>query len=212
MTTNPRIPVLALVALLGAGCATTPPPDARGKPPVYEDVATSSQTLQGVGVESQDIVAMTDKMMRDMLATPELAGRSTPPRVIIDSEYFYNESSQRVNKNLITDRLRIELNRASRGKMTFIGRHFSNMVESERQLKRDGQVDVGTTGLTKAAAGGDFRLGGRIASLDTLDPKSGMQVRYQQITFEMIDLETGAIPWSGMYEFKKAAQDDLIYR
>ena len=206
-----RVAVPCVLLAVG-GCATTAPPDAKGKRATYEDVSTSSESLQGVGMESQDIVAMTDKMMRDMLTAPDLAARNPPPRVIIDSEYFYNESSSRVNKNLITDRLRIELNRAARGKMTFIGRHFANMVESERQLKREGQVDVGTTGLTKAAAGGDFRLGGRIASLDTVDPKSGMQLRYQQITFEMVDLETGAIPWSGIYEFKKSAQDDLIYR
>ena len=54
---------------------------------------------------------MSDLMMRDILATPVLAGRAKAPRVIVDSEYFVNESSSRINKNIITDRLRVQLNR-----------------------------------------------------------------------------------------------------
>lgn len=50
---------------------------------------------------------MTDRMVRDMLSSPLLAGQANPPQVIIDSKYFRNESSQRINKNAITDRLRV---------------------------------------------------------------------------------------------------------
>ena len=39
-----------------------------------------------------------------------------------------------------------------------------------------------------------------------------MMQRYSQIIFEMVDLETSEIVWSGIYEFGKAAQDDIIYR
>ena len=35
---------------------------------------------------------------------------------------------------------------------------------------------------------------------------------FTQVTFEMVDLETGAIAWSNLYEMKKSAQDDIIYR
>ena len=56
--------------------------------------------LETIGVPEPDL-GMTDKMMGDMLATPVLANRSQPPRVIIDSEYFRNESSSRINKNRI---------------------------------------------------------------------------------------------------------------
>ena len=73
-------------------------------------------------------------------------------------------------------------------------------------------ADVGTTGLTKAQLGADYRLGGRIASLDSRSAKTGMTQRYSQITFEMIDLESGAIAWSEMYEFARAGADDVVYR
>jgi len=213
--------------LVLAGCATqqpsypvsTGPVDTSpGRPTVYEDVGTVGRNA-GIGMESQDIASMTDKMVGDMLATPSLAGRAVSPRVIIDSEYFRNESSTRINKNIITDRLRVELNRAAGGRMIFVGRHYSDMVEGERALKRDAAreggaatVDSGTLNAARSTLGGDFRLGGRITTLDSVNSSTGLATRMHQIIFEMVDLENGMIVWSGIYDFKKTAQDDVLYR
>ena len=206
----------AFVALAGAamlaGCATSNVDNSAGRKTVYQDVSTQSATVAGVGVESQDVVSMTDKMIRDILANPQIAGRSTPARIIIDSAYFSNDSSSRLNKNAITDRLRVELNRAANGRLVFVARHYGDMVQNERDAKRSGQTDAGTIRSTKATAGGDFRLGGRITSMDAASTTSGNVARYHQITFELIDLEYGTIAWSGLYEFKKEARDDVIYR
>lgn len=206
----------AIVALAGAallaGCATSNVDNSAGRKTVYQDVSTQSATVAGVGVESQDVVSMTDKMIRDILSNPQIAGRSTPARIIIDSAYFSNDSSSRLNKNAITDRLRVELNRAANGRLVFLARHYGDMVQNERDAKRSGQTDAGTIRSTKATAGGDFRLGGRITSMDAASTTSGNVSRYHQITFELIDLEYGTIAWSGLYEFKKEARDDVIYR
>lgn len=197
------------LALALAACEAVD--NSHGRKAAYQDPDTPG-AVSGVGIEGQDIVGMTDQMMRDMLANPQLATAKTPPRVILDSTYFNNESSQRLNKNLIVDRLRIELQRAAAGRMLFVAREHADMVAQERELKRAGQVDAATTGLTRAQAGADYRLGGRISSLDSLDRKSGTAQRYNQITFELIDLESGLIVWSNLYEFKKSAQDDVVYR
>ena len=117
-----------------------------------------------------------------------------------------------MNKKLLTDRLRVELNRSAKGKMVFVGREYAGMVEQERELKRDGVVDAGTIRTTQAAAGADFRLGGRILSLDSQEKDSQTASRYHQIVFEMIDLELGTIVWNDLYEFKKTAQDNVMYR
>lgn len=201
---------LTTASLVLSGCASNID-NAKGKPTVYEDVSTTG-SVGGVGIESQDVVAVTDKMMRDMMANPLLTGRSTPPRIIIDNEYIRNESTSVVNTNMLTDRLRIELNRSANGRMVFVGRHFSDMVQKERDLKRDGTVDGGTIRKTAAQAGADFRLGGRISSLDAIDRNTGTQSRYSQISFEMVDLELGTIVWSGLYEMRKAARDNVVYR
>lgn len=183
-----------------------------GRATIYEDTNTVSERVSGTGIESQDIVSVTDKMVRDMMSSGSLLNRSTAPRVIIDSEYFVNESSSTINKNMLTDRLRISLNRASKGRMVFVGRHYTDMVSKERELKRSGTVDAGTIRQTQATAGADFRLGGRISSLDAMSTNSQMKSRFTQITFEMIDLEYGTIIWSDIYEFKKSSQDDVVYR
>ncbi|WP_198678578.1 penicillin-binding protein activator LpoB [Pseudidiomarina marina] len=194
-----------------AGCSSTTIDNSAGRATVYED-ARSPGKVQGVGVESQDIMAVTDQMMRDMLSNPQLVSREVAPRIIIDSQYFTNESSSRINKNMLTDRLRINLNRASNGRLVFVGREYADMVEKERELKRMGVVDGGTIRTTQATAGADFRLVGRIMSLDAMDTRSQERSRYHQITFELVDLELGTYVWSGMYEFQKSAQDDVIYR
>ncbi|MBQ5938890.1 MULTISPECIES: penicillin-binding protein activator LpoB [unclassified Massilia] len=205
--------IAALAAVLAlSGCATSNLNNSAGSRVVYQDVSTTSTQVAGVGMEAQDIVSSTDKMVRDILSNPAIAGRTTPPRIIIDSEYFANDSSSRVNKNLITDRLRIELNRAAQGRLVFVARHYGDMVSKEREAKRSGETDRGTIRSTKAKAGADFRLGGRITSLDANSARTGTLSRYHQISFELIDLEYETIAWSGMFEFKKEAQDDVLYR
>lgn len=203
--------LISALLLMLAGCSNQPT-QIQGHKTIYQDVAVASPTIAGVGVESQDVVSMTDRMIRDILASPAISGRATPPRIIIDSEYFMNDSSSRINKNLITDRLRVELNRAASGRLVFVARHYNDMVAKERESKRNGDADSGTIRSTKAQAGGDFRLGGRITSLDAASHSSGAVSRYHQITFELIDLEYGTIAWNGMFEFKKEAQDDILYR
>lgn len=206
-----QIAVAVMAGLLLSGCASTSIDNSKGRASVYEDTRSVGK-VSGVGVESQDIVAVTDQMMRDILQNPQLVGRPVSPRVIVDSEHLVNESSSRINKNMLTDRLRINLNRAANGRLVFVGREYAGMVEKERELKRAGVVDGGTIRTTQATAGADFRLVGRIASLDAMDANSQQKSRYHQITFEMVDLELGTIVWSGIYEFQKSSQDDIIYR
>lgn len=191
------------------GCATGPDYGS-GKAAHYVDPGKSEVT--GVGIESQDIINMTDRMMHDILTFPAFLRSKTPPKVIIDAEYFKNQGSTRINKNMITDRLRTELNRAAAGKMMFIGREYMNMMLKELQLKQAGIIREGGPTSELQAYGADFRLGGRISSLDSVNPKTGGFSRYHQILFEMIDLNTGEIAWSGSYDFKKSGQEDIIYR
>ena len=186
VSTNTFTRTLAVLALAGvvSACTTTHEVvNAPGRATTYHDPGTRGP-VAGIGIESQDIIGMTDRMVRDMLAAPVLSARSEAPRVIVDAEYFYNEGASRLNKNSVTDRLRVNLNNAARGRMVFVGRHYADMVARERDLKRQGYVDTATTPAAKAQAGGDFRLGGRITSLDSRSPASGQMSRYNQITFE----------------------------
>jgi len=197
--------------MLALTACVSNPPNPAGMAAVDIDPSRKGP-VSGVGLEGQDIVAMTDQMMRDMLQEPLLANNPKRSRVIIDSAYFVNESSQAINKNIITQRLLVNLNRAARSRMLFVNRQNAAMVEQERELKRSGTVGVGTTGLTKAPEGADYRLSGKILSQDSRNTKTGLVQRYSQISFEMTDLESGEIVWTGIYEFTRAGADDVVYR
>jgi len=149
-------------------------------------------------------------MVRHMLANPLLVNAAAPPRVIVDSEYFKNESSQRINKNVLTDQLATQLQIKANGRILFIDRENAAMIEAERGLKRNGTSDQGTLGLNKQA-GADYRLSGRITSLDARTSE-GVTERYMNIVFRMTNLETGLVAWTNQYSFKKSGQDDVIYR
>lgn len=203
--------ILIFSSLTLGGCATTGVANESGSVPVAVD-HTQRGPVSGVGIEGQDIVTMTDQMIRDMLTNQRLSAAPKSPRVIIDAEFFANESTQPINKSLIVNRMRTSLNRGSNGRIQFVGNQYAGAVAQARELKRKGVTDVGTTGMTKAQLGADYRLGGTIASLDSRNSKTGMIQRYYQINFEMFDLETSEIVWSGLYEFARAGADDVIYR
>jgi PBP1b-binding outer membrane lipoprotein LpoB len=210
-STFPHLP-LALACALGLSFPfASALADDNGQAAQYQD-PTSQGKVTGVGIESQDIVTVSDTMVRDLLADAGVMKMERAPRIIMDAEYFKNESTQRINKNLIVDRLRIALQRASKGRLLFVSRESAAMVAAEREMKRDGVTDVGTAGLTKAQAGADYRLVGRISSLDSRSTSTGTVERYTQLSFELIDLESGISLWSNQYEMKKAGRDDAVYR
>jgi len=198
-----------LVAALSVACST--PPQYKAQPPIDIDPSIRGP-VAGVGLEGHDIVSMTDRMARDMIAQPQIARRSTAPRIVIDAQYFKNEGAQIINRNTITDRLRVNLNRAAQGRMIFVGAENTAMVQLERDLKRSGKTDSGTVGLTKAQFGVDFRMAGRIAAVDSRNPKTGLMQRYTQVTLQLVDVESGALVWEDMYEIARASADDIIYR
>ena len=95
-----RTAVLMIMVSGIASCQTNPTiQNSTGVSSMEVDTSRKGP-VSGVGVEGQDITAMTDQMMRDMLAEQIFADTGKRPRVIIDSEYFVNESSQAMNKRL----------------------------------------------------------------------------------------------------------------
>jgi len=206
-----RLLAVASLAALAGACASSPPPNPGGMRTVNYDPSMPGP-IQGVGIEGQDIVVMASQMAHDLLATPLLASQAVSPRVIVDAEYFWNESAQRINPNIFTDNLRVNLQKAAAGRIRFVSRESFGMVADEREAKRDGTLDAGTLTPVKAQMGADYRLRGRITSTEQIQPQHGLIQRYNQVAFEMIDLETSEIVWTGMYNFARAGADDVIYR
>lgn len=169
--------------------------------------------ISGIGIESRDIDSISDRVVRDLIARPDIVGNGRPPRVVVDSEKFRNDSTQRIDRNMITDALRASLNRSAAGRIRFISRESMDIIMRERELKRSGVADTATRGLTQGIAGLDYQMIGKMTSLDNRDSKTGLMQRRTQIIFELVDMETGEIPWtSEPYVILRAAGDDVVYR
>ena len=194
------LPAPALAAKNGGTQALELDPNGRG-------------AISGIGIESRDIDAMADQVVRELMSRADMVNAAQPPRVAVDSEAFRNDSSQRIDRNMITDALRASLNRAAAGRIRFISRESMALVMRERELKRSGVADVGTRGMTRAVAGLDQQLIGKMTSLDTRDGRSGLTQRRTQVVFELVDLETGEVPWTSQpYIILRASGDDVVYR
>jgi hypothetical protein len=202
---------LVVAIALTAGCAGGGSSFSGYSAPEYVDASTSVRGVSGIGFESQDLKAMSDQMVRDILSQPQFGNAATPPRVIVDNERFVNESSQVMNMNLVLDRLRIELMRAAQGRIQFVSRQNVDLVEAEKTLKARGRVDAGSSTTSRAIAGADYRLVGKLTS-QTSQARNGMRANFYQFSFEMLDLNNSLSVWGNLYDVKKAGADDRVYQ
>lgn len=204
--------IMACAVLVAGACTpTVETQNTPGRETTRVDPEAPAEN-DGIGFSSKDIINLTDRMSRDMLNARVFRDVDQPPNVIVDAAYFTNQGSSRIDKDMITDRLRENLNRAAEGRMRFLARENAKMVEAARERKRDGDVSSGRLPNTKDIAGGDYRLKGRITTRDTASVESGRMSRFHYISFELVNLETSVIVWSNGYSFKKAGQNDVVYQ
>ena len=164
--------------------------------------------VAGTGVESQDIVSVTDKMARSILETQQIQRAQGQPRVVLLP--IENNTRFAINKDILLTRVRARLNSQTRGKVVFLARERMAALEKEQQLKQSGQVTSGSDPNVVEFQGADFFLTGR---LDGSTTKSSRGVSdYILYTFQLIDARTSAIIWEDMAEIKKQGLDDAAYR
>ena len=199
---------ICMVTLLG--CASTKTPNASGIETKYVDPTLESRS-SGVGLESNDVINMTDSMVRSILNDPIFVNLKSPPRILVDETGFTLDGNTRINRKLITTKLRNGLSRAAMGRMVFVARYAQQAIMAERDIKRTGMVDRGTIRQTEATAGADFKLVGSILTTDERH-SNGLTSRYHFINFELIDMELGVTVWADAYELKKTGADDVVYR
>ena len=202
---------IAIALSLTAACASGGGAMNGYSAPEYIDANVAVRNVSGLGFESQDLKAMSDQMVRDILSQSQFGNAAAAPRVIVDDARFVNESSQIMNMNLVLDRLRIELMRAARGRILFVSRQNVDLVQKEKTLKSRGTVDAGSSTTSRAIAGADYQLIGKLTSQTSQSNKSGVRANYYQFSFEMLDLNNGLSMWGNLYDVKKAGADDRIY-
>jgi hypothetical protein len=194
-------------AILLAGCASSGVIKPSGKTAV-EMRPDERGFVAGTGIESQDLVAVTDKMARSILNVPELAKAPGIPRIVLDP--VVNESRFPINKDMFLDRIRIQLNSKAQGKVRFLARDRMAALEKERELKRTGAVTSTSDPNLNEFKGADFFLTGKLQSLTTRTSRgTGDYVLY---SFQLIDPRTSDILWEDSAEIKKQGLEDAAYR
>jgi PBP1b-binding outer membrane lipoprotein LpoB len=194
-------------AALVAGCASSGVKSPSGTG-VTRLNADEEGFVGGTGVESQDLVVVTDKMARSVLAIPQIANAATPPVVVLDP--VDNQTRFPINKDIFLTRIRSELNSKCRGKVTFLARERMATLEKERNLKREGAVTSSSDPNVQEFKGADYFLTGTLQGLSTRTSKGTSD--YILYAFQLIDARTSAIVWEDNAEIKKQGLEDAAYR
>ncbi len=197
---------MALAGII-SGCASTGVKNPSGVP-VTNMRPDEQGFVAGTGVESQDLVAVTDKMSRSILTTPQIANAQGVPRIVLDP--VINESRFPINKDIFLSRIRAELNTKARGKVIFLARERMATLERERQMKQAGQVTSSSDPNVVEFKGADFFLTGKLQGLSTRT-KAGTS-DYMLYTFQLVDARTSDIIWEDSAEIKKQGLEDAAYR
>lgn len=197
---------LAVVGVL-AGCASSGVRNPSGVP-VTEMRPDERGFVAGTGVESQDLVAVTDKMARSVLSTPEIVRAQGTPRIVLLP--VKNDTRFPINKDIFLSRIRAELNSKASGKVRFLARDQMAALERERDLKQAGAVTSNSDPNVVEFKGADFFLTGKLEGLPTRTTRGTSD--YVLYTFQLIDARTSDIIWEDFMEIKKQGLEDASYR
>jgi hypothetical protein len=176
--------------------------------PVTRLNADEQGFVAGTGVESQDLVAVTDKMARSILAIPEIQKAQGLPRVVLLP--VENQTRFAFNKDIFLDRIRVQLNSKAQGKVRFLARDRMEALEKEREMKRAGQLTSSSDPVVQEFKGADFFLTGKLSGMTT-KARAGTS-DYILYTFQLIDPRTSDIIWEDSAEIKKQGTEDAAYR
>lgn len=189
------------------GCSTSGVRNPSGVP-VTEMRPDERGFVAGTGVESQDLVAVTDKMARSVLSVPEIANAQGMPRIVL--EPVINETRFPINKDIFLTRIRTELNKNARNKVRFLAREQMKALEHERDLKQAGAVTSNSDPNIVEFKGADFFLTGKLSGMTTRT--SAGTSDYVLYSFQLIDARTSDIVWEDSAEIKKQGLEDAAYR
>lgn len=204
-------PLCSLAALAAAGiltgCASSGVKHTAGRP-ATEIRPDEPGFVAGTGVESQDLIRVTDKMAQGILTIPQIVNARGTPRIVLDP--VINNTRFPINKDIFLTRIRTQLNGKAAGRVIFLARERMAALEHERALKQSGQVTASADPNVVEFKGADFFLTGKLEGLSTRT--SAGTSDYILYSFQLIDTRTSDIVWEDSAEIKKQGLEDAAYR
>ncbi len=193
--------VCLLTAFLLGACGTI---DKRVDPDEIDEVG-------GANLRSQDIRTMADEMTRSIIASGILKNATPENRVSFYMTSLRNDSGDVMDTELILTKIRTGLFKGLGRQVMILDRskQADAEIRKERAAKRAGAVKANPD-MRGNLAGSDFVLKGTIK--DRVLQSGSLKSAYYLVTFELTDLETGELCWTGDYESKFVSEKSVISR
>jgi len=191
--------VACALGVLVAGCAAPDKSHTRTIMPDQDD------GIGGTGVESTDVRTVSRTMAAALLDLPQISGAAQAPTVALLP--VKNSTRFVFNKDILTRKIRIELNEQARGKIRFLARERLDEVMDERAAKRDKFFEGKAGG---SLLGADYYLTGELMGLSKAS--GGDRSDYIIMSFQLIDTETSEILWENDYEVKRVGEAGVVYQ
>ena len=166
-------------------------------PPAGEDLAAPPAPVE----VTQATGSIVDEILRRL---PQQEGKPAPV-IMVDDEHFTVQGIEPAEKEQVIDRLRRELNRAANGRLTFVDRHYMDILQQEQELARQ----TGKVGQAGALEPVDYRLTGSILvglspAAQGTEPSSFYQVSLK-MTKVAVEATDGESLWEGNYPIRRFA-------
>ena len=178
-------PILTIVvialALAVAGCGG-PKAFTKGE---YDD-PTRVELLDDKFNEA-DMQQMADRVIKAMVACPNVAKAEKPPVVIV--EKVQNRTQEHIDMVSMTDMIRTSLIKT--GKVRFVNKEERGTVDEEYAYHETGAVSGPTSKKKGKQIGADYILSGALAT--NIQEVGGDKLIYYKLTMNMTSLETTTI-------------------
>lgn len=175
--------------------------------------------LGGTGIEATDVRTVARRMAVSILDTPEITGALGIPKIALLP--VKNSTRFIIDKDIFIKKIRIELNKHTKGKVRFLARdsvreEVTEYILKERRFKREDkdEDEFGVTDVTASKDadlfGVDFFLTGELTCLTKAVRSSRSD--YILMSFQLIDAETSEIIWEDAYEIKRVGVSGVAYQ
>ena len=177
-------------------------------PSVTEMRADGRGFVAGLGIESQDLVTIAEKMARGILGAEQIAKAQGKPNIVL--EPIVNKTRFPISKDIFLTRIRVALTSQAKNKMNFLSRDRIDALEKERDLKLAGEVTGGEKIKANQFKGADFILTGTFEGISGRGQSGASD--YVLYTSQLLDPNTRDTQRQGFHEIKSHGMDDVTQR
>lgn len=152
--------------------------------------------IRGLPVNSQDFRSVCNQMAQSLIRLPQIQSAKNPPTVVLWQ--VENKSEELFDGEMFLYKVRTELQKNCAGRIIFVDRDLTSLIEKERRDKQRGAIT--STGQTPRL-GANFFLAGRVDGIQAARGRE--RTTYLRFSFRLTDADSSAIVWEDDYELKK---------